>query len=295
MVTIGIVRSTGSLQGDQVLRGVYGQFTPGEVDGGVGKFQIAPEFKRISHLFALLDNGQSPVQPRDVHTIEVEDSQEHLVKAQLMHAMAGRWTKMYAGVAPSQAGLLGTMLQTESANVATAAKHHLISMGMRAFLVPVTCEMSTSMPGVHLSSERALLGSLGGPRNITVGEGDPVDLGTEVLGTRLQQPARDEVAPAADAAVATPQWGSSNFSYGVVAQVAGSVMVLATSPQQAREAVAIALRLQADSDATGMALELMPEAVMSVAPAPTESYIDGDSDDSDPDFDDDGDGFRDRG
>lgn len=294
MITIGIVRTTGSSQGDQVLRGVYGQFIPGEIEGGVGKFQIAPEFKRISHLFALLDNGQSPVQPRDVHTIEVEDSQEHLVKAQLMHSMAARWAKMYEGVAPRQIGLLGSMIGAESANVSAAAKQHLISMGMRAYLVPVTCEMTTCAPGAALSSERELIAHLTGPRNIVIAEGEVVDLGTELLVTRLQQPARDTVAPAAGTDAPVPQWVGSDFNCGVVAQVAGSIVVLAPSAEQARQAAEIALRMHSEGEATGVALELMPEAVASVRPLPGETMTDFEDSGYDPDFSDD-DTDRDRG
>lgn len=287
MVTIGIVRSTGSLQGDRVLRGVYGQFIPGEVDGGVGKFQIAPEFKRISHLFGLLDNGQSPIAPRDIYTIEVEDHQEHLAKAQLMHAMSARWAQLYQGVAPAQVGMLNAMMNAESANVAAAAKSHLVSMGMRTFLVPVSCEMTSYTPGNQLATERELMASLQEPTALELADGEAVDIGTEPLVSRLQQPARDEAAAAPTAAdVPPPAWAGAEFNNGVIAQLRGSIVVLAPSAQQAREAAQIALRLGADTHATGVAVEFMPEGITAVRALPAEATQDFEDSGFDPDFDD---------
>lgn len=287
---IGIIRSTGSSQGDMVLKGIYGQFAAGEVEGGIGTFQIAPEFRRISHLFSYLDSGASPVVPRDIAILEVEESQEHLAKAQLMHAMATRWGKMYESVTPQQPGVMTAMLAGESRQVANGAKSHLVSMGMRAYLVPITCEMTTYEPGSFIATERDLVACLREPRNITLAEGDPVDLGTDVLVTSLQSPARDEATPVAvgEAAAARP-WADGQYEGGIVATISGSMLVIAPSAEKVREAAELALKLHAQASDTGVQVEILPEAIQSMRPFPVEETA------GDPDFDDDPDFDRDRG
>ncbi|MEJ8837655.1 hypothetical protein [Ramlibacter sp. AN1133] len=315
MKTIAIVRSTGSAQGDMILRGVYGRHTPGANAEVVGRFQIAPEFKNISYLFELLDSGETDIRPDSVHTIEVEDHLETLAKAQLMRAMAVRWEKMYANATPSQIGMQATMLKSEGAKVATAVKRHLAGLGMRAYLVPVLCEMSTYEPGRFIDSERTLMATLTNPVNVTaVADAQPM-----ALGDALSRPAPADpegtAAPAAGeiplaaapaggeggamvvAAAPAPAWATDDYANGVTAQVAGNVLVLATSPEEARQAVMLNANMGQQRELTGVSLDLQPVGVIGVRPRPADAEQEsgGDFDDSgfDPDFED-GDTLRDR-
>jgi hypothetical protein len=324
MKQIGIVMSTGSAMGDRVLRGVYGSHVPADIEGGMGKFTAAPEFKRISHLFGYLEAGDAPIKPSSVTVLEVEDHMEHTAKAQLMRALSLNWTQLYSSVTPAEPGMLGAMLKSESGMVATGAKNHLLSMGMRAWLVPVACTMSTADFGGTIATERDLVKRLqaGSLDAISLVDHEaPVDLGTEPLIVPASVAARDEAMepgtntianltgePATPAAAtetlegegasgqaptdtadpampAAPAPAWANFS-GITAAVTGGLVVVAPSAALAVEAARFAL-----SAKTGERLLLAPEIIIESVQTTSDRQLgrsewdDGDGQDDDHEYD----------
>lgn len=292
MRQIGIVIDTGSGAGNMVLRGVYGDYVPNaEIEGGVGQFRIAPEFGRISHLFSYLEAGTAPVVPTSVATLEVEDHMVDVAKALLMNALAINWARMYSERMPQQPGVLAEMFKGESARVAAGAKQHLTSMGMRSFLVPVTCTLKTDCSGAYVRTERDLVGMLDHTRaeNVVVAMDQPVtDMGTEALATAFTVSPRDEApepAPGNDASVTpAPQW--ADFQ-GIEANVKGTMVVVAPTAELAREAAHTCLAMAAHPQ-----LRAVPTLVVESITSVTDRRLY--AQDGDPDFDDDGDSYSDR-
>jgi hypothetical protein len=287
MKQISIIKSTGNMMGDRVLGGVYGAHQPAEVEGGVAKFVVSPEFKRISHLFSYLSDGSAPIMPTAMSTIEVDDEFEHTAKAQLMHTLALRWEEMYSGMAPEQPGMLSVMLKGEAAQVSAGAKQHLLSMGMRAYMVPVTCNFYSASMGRYLKTERDLVADLrrSRPDNIVIVTDEaPTDLGTDPLTSKVSVAPRDSAPePEAGQPEAAPAW--EGFS-GIEAHVRGGVIVVASSPEQAVKAAEFRLEL-ARAGEIPMSSEVVVESVLSLKNRELGDY--------DPDFDEDEDRGRDSG
>jgi hypothetical protein len=315
MKTLSVILTTGTYMGDSVLRGVYGTSEPSAVEGGVAKFTVSPEFSRVSHLFSYLESGSAPIAPTAMVTLQVEEDFESTAKAQLMHALALRWNEMYAQVTPQQPGPLAAMLKGEAAQVANGAKSHLISMGMRAFMVPLTCTMVSSSLGRYIKDERALVEDLqrSRPQNIAfLADEAPTDLGTSALGGRVVVQARDHAPePAAEQPVASfeggvlrvnevaatdappvepvvaPPWSAFD---GIEATVKGTIVVVAPSMDMAVKAAKFRMELS-QAGQIPMPNEIAVESILAVANRQLGEY-DADFDDGDEYT---GDADRDRG
>lgn len=245
MKTITVIRSTGSPMGDMVLSGVYGTRQLAE-EGGSGqevmdKIRVAPEFGPISHLFSYLEDGSAPIPQLAGVDVTVDDEFEPMVKAQLMHALGARWCGLYSGVNPGVPGVLNSMLKGEGAQVARGVKNHLVSMGMRAYLVPIVATCQTPNDGAYFPSERALVAELQGKRLTEVSfdeQGEVIDTGVEMLGQPAAPTAISEELPepvvVADTNAAPPVAPAWAGFQGITAQVKASFMVVAANAQDAR-------------------------------------------------------------
>lgn len=188
MTTIHIINSTGSYQGDLVLAGIYGELI--HKDGAPTPiFQVAPEFKQVSHLFGYLEHGKAPIGIHQTSAINVPDEMGDLMKAELMHTLGARWAKMYKNMAPGQDGMMSAMLAGEAASVSNGVRNHLISQGMRAYAVPVSVNV-TSGEDAYLgeSLEDVTANLQHGDVDIEKIEWAPteeeaIDLGTQRLGS----------------------------------------------------------------------------------------------------------------
>lgn len=259
MKEIAIINTTGSPQGDMVLTGVYGSLKREPGEDGPGVFEVAPEFKRVSYLFTLLENGEAPVTTSGTRVLLVPEELELDVKAHLMHSLSARWANMYKQVNPNVPGLLNSMMTSESAKVAQGARSHLLSMGMRAYLVPLVVTSHLEAPGDAFRDEANLLQAAAlRASTVQVDESRPVlDVGVEMMGVSPVQPAADQLPGSADQLVAPPQW--SDFS-GIEVEMNASTLIVARDMRSARE-LAGYFAAQHNNPAAGVRLACAPDSL----------------------------------
>ncbi len=293
MSQIHVIASAGNPQFDLILSGVYGKF-----QADTSKFAVAPEFYPISPLFGYMDRAGMKIDPRSVAQIDAPDGKENLMRAQLMLNLARRWEDLYQGVAPQVRDMAAAMTQADAQMVANGVRNHLITMGMRGYMVPVQAVAEAGdIDGAV--DERGLIARLHAGRigGLTVCNGEsPIDCGSEVYSTGIiqadAQPPQTEVqggastedAPVAVALVAqvdappSAPWTNYPQGSGVTAKVAGTMLVCAQTPAGAVEAANWVIREQANHPGLMQANMTITRVLQTqcIAPQQSVSYEDED-------------------
>lgn len=254
MLHIDVLTDTGSHQLTRILAGVYGQYEP-----QTNKFVVAPEFYPVSPLFAYIDRTGMPLRPESVAHLEVPEGKAILMRAQLMLNLARRWDSMYRQVAPSVRDMAAAMTAVDASMVANGVRNHLITNGMRGYMVPVRAIFeSENIDGA--GDERTLIANLQSSRQvgpaIVCADEPPVDCGSDVFssgpiqfgppeaptgqgtGDTLAAEAGLETGQEAPQtpAIQAPAWAAWECGSGMKAEVAGTMLVCAQSPAGAIEA-----------------------------------------------------------
>jgi hypothetical protein len=236
---IAVVNDTGSAQGNAILNGVYGELIQDE-SGGT-RFLIAPEFKRISHLFDLMEGGSVPVSPTDIVTYEVPDILATSVKGNLMHARGKSWESLYksVGLYNSQSIALSSMLSIESGRTAMNTRNHLISMGLRPYEVAYKYDAQSTYASTELATLQQLMRNMRPTANAVLEISSVTVVPIDVLARAEQvQEVNDNNEEDYDA-FRTREWSFNG--HHAAGNISGVITVVAMNEDAARQMAAMAL------------------------------------------------------
>ena len=132
MSQIHVITNTGNPLFNMVLAGVYGEFS-----NETSKFRVAPEFYPISPLFNYFDRHGMPILRQSIATLNAPEGKLNLMQAQLLLNLAMRWQGLYEANADRVQDMAAAMTHMDEHMVSNGVRNHLITMGMRGFIVPM--------------------------------------------------------------------------------------------------------------------------------------------------------------
>lgn len=165
---LSVIANAGLSQATQILGGVYGHIENQHVpegqpyDAASTKFKVAPEFTPVSSVFESIEQGAVPVLLSDIKTYEVPDDLATTVKANMMHALGGKWDQMYASMeANANANsMIRSMLAAERRKAINGARAYVQSLGMHPYQLSFETKSESYCRSTDIGSMNELLSSM---------------------------------------------------------------------------------------------------------------------------------------
>lgn len=170
---VAIITDVGNQQANMLLCGVYGTIDHGSSsfmslimgpfrqEPTVRNFNLAPEFKNVSYLFTLLEDGSAPVNVNEAIEVTLPDRMGPTLKTTMMDQLGDRWTQLYDAVAPAgTAEMLKVMLNSEKARMRRGVADYIESQGMKRFVVGVSVKGSSRCAGDVYDTKQELVADM---------------------------------------------------------------------------------------------------------------------------------------